>query len=133
MFGADCVAKARECADIILRRVKRAGFDLARTHVELLGAGAGVPGQPATDAPCEVVLRIAVQDARREAVERFTSEVAPLITSGPAGLAGYASGRSPVRPVLAYWPTLVPRSLVTPAVEVRTTREWSETSAGGGS
>ena len=130
VFGADCVAKARECADIILQRVKRAGFELARTGVELLGAGDGVPGQPASAAPREVVLRIAVHDARRAAVERFATEFAPLITSGPAGLAGYTSGRSPVRPVLAYWPTLVPRSLVTPAVEVRTAREWS---AGGAS
>jgi hypothetical protein len=66
----------------------------------------------------EVMLRVAVSDPRREAVERFTKEFAPLVTSGPAGLAGYASGRSAVRPMFAYWPTLVPRDLVQPRWEV---------------
>jgi hypothetical protein len=71
-----------------------------------------------------VVLRLSVRDKRREAVERFTKELAPLATSGPAGLAGYAAGRSPVRDVLAYWPTRVPKRLVEPRVEVRPAREW---------
>jgi hypothetical protein len=71
-----------------------------------------------------VVLRITVHDPRREAVERFTKELAPLITSGPAGLAGYASGRSAVRPVFAYWPTTAPKALIEAEVEVRAAREW---------
>jgi hypothetical protein len=73
------------------------------------------------------MLRITAYDQRREAVERFTKELAPLVTSGPAGIAGYAAGRPQVRPVFVYWPTLVPKRLVTPAVEVRTAAEWSKT------
>jgi hypothetical protein len=73
------------------------------------------------------VLRISVHDPRREAVERFTKEIAPLVTSGPAGLAGYAAGRSAVRPVFAYWPTLVPKALVTPQVGVREAGAWAGT------
>lgn len=127
VYGVDCREKAQACGQMILDRVRSAGFDLARTNIELLGVGAGVPGtwfwrkyQP----PGEIVLRVTVHDPRREAVERFTREIAPLITSGPAGLAGYASGRPQVRPVFAYWPTLVPKSLVEPKVEVRTAKEW---------
>jgi hypothetical protein len=126
VYGRDCVAKARACADIILARLRRAGFQYDRSHVECLGAGEGVPG--VTQSPAnlyEVMLRLSVADWRREAVERFAKEFAPLITSGPPGLAGYASGRPAVRPVLAYWPTLVPRGLVQPRVEVRTAAEWS--------
>jgi hypothetical protein len=70
------------------------------------------------------MLRLTVSDSRREAVERFTKELAPLITAGPPGLAGYAAGRPAVRPVLAYWPTLVPRDLVHSSVEVRRAAEW---------
>jgi len=70
------------------------------------------------------VLRIAVQHRDRAAVERFTKEFAPLITSGPAGLAGYAAGRSPVRQVLAYWPTLVPRELLQASAEIQTAADW---------
>jgi len=134
VYGSDCRVKAEACAEMIFARVRQAGFELDRTHVELLGWSAGVPASqdPGTSVPPvgvptdprELVLRIAVQDARREAVERFTRELAPLITSGPAGLAGYASGRAPVRPVFAYWPTLIDKALVTPKVEVRPAREW---------
>jgi hypothetical protein len=138
VFGPDCIEKARACAEMIFHRIQRAGFTLAHTYVECLGAGESVPGmsgwassggsseQPDTSrvSPPEVVLRIAVHDPCREAVERFTKEFAPLITSGPAGLAGYASGRSPVREVFAYWPALVPKQFVEPRVEVRPARKW---------
>jgi hypothetical protein len=127
VYGLDCQEKAKVCGAMILARVREAGFSLARTNIELLGRGAGVPGswfwrkyQP----PGELVLRVTVHDPNRAAVEHFTREIAPLITSGPAGLAGYASGRPPVRPVFAYWPTLVPKSLVEPTVEVRPAQEW---------
>jgi hypothetical protein len=127
VYGTDCVAKARECAEMILRRVARAGYALEASHVECLGAGAGVPGLHLPPAGLrEVVLRVAVHDSRREAVERFTAEFAPLITSGPPGLAGYAAGRSPVRPVLAYWPALVPRGLIEPKVQCREASRWIE-------
>jgi hypothetical protein len=67
---------------------------------------------------------VSVRDSRREAVERFAAEFAPLITSGPPGLAGYASGRPVVRSVFAYWPTLIPRDIVKPSMEVRTVGDW---------
>ena len=127
VYGSDCVSKARECAEMILRRVARAGYKPEASHIECLGAGVGVPGlhPPPADLR-EVVLRLTVRDPRREAVERFTAEFAPLITSGPPGLAGYAAGRSPVRPVLAYWPAFVPRELVVPQVECRAAGDWIE-------
>ena len=60
---------------------------------------------------------MAVRDARRAVVERFTKELAPLVTSGPPGVTGYTTGRPPVREVFAYWPALVPKDGV--AAEVR--------------
>jgi hypothetical protein len=128
IYGSDCREKAEKCGQIILQRCELAGFALARSNVELLGAGAGVPGaffHRKYQSPGEVVLRVTAHDPRREAVECFARQFAPLITSGPAGLAGYAAGRPQVRPVLAYWPTLVPKSLVTPEVEVRSAKEWA--------
>jgi hypothetical protein len=128
VYGDDCRAKANECATIVFRRLARAGYQYERKHVEFLGAGeaAGVSGRHEC-LPREIILRISVHDPRREAVERFTKEIAPLVTSGPAGLAGYAAGRSSVRPVFAYWPTLVPKSLVTPQVEVQDAEAWAAT------
>ena len=126
VYGDDCYAKAQECAKIVFRQLAALGYDYERTYFELLGAGAGVPGlNPPPIGIHEVILRMAVHDPRREAVERFTRQFAPLATSGPPGLAGYTQARGEVRPVFAYWPTLVPRNLVTPTVDVRTAKERS--------
>lgn len=125
VYGRDCVAKAERCRDHLCQIGRPAGIELERTHVECLGATEGVPGVAASPSGLrEVMLRISVHDSRREAVERFTKELAPLITAGPAGLAGYASGRSSVRPVFAYWPTLVPRELVPATVSVKSASDW---------
>ena len=127
VYGADCREKAEECGRIILERCRLAGYELARTHLELLGFGGGVPGAwfwRKYQAPGELVVRVTAHDPRREAVECFARQFAPLITSGPAGLAGYAAGRPQVRPVFAYWPALVPKTLVEPHVEVRMAMEW---------
>ena len=126
-YGRDPVAKARTCASLVLARLRAAGFALAEAQVECLGAGESVPGiQPPPADLREVMLRLTVRDPRREAVERFSREFAPLTTSGPAGLAGYASGRPPVRPVFAYWPALVPKELVPSRHETRTAAQWSK-------
>ena len=131
VYGSDCVAKARACGEMILGRMRRAGIEFTRSLVECLGAGDSVPGVAGvcalgTDGPQEVMLRLSVHDARREAVERFTKEFAPLVTSGPPGLAGYASGRPTVRPVFAYLPTLVPRDAVAASMEVRRAADWAD-------
>jgi hypothetical protein len=125
VYGDDCVEKSRACGEIIRRRVERAGYSLAGYTVECLGAGDGVPGLKQSRATGrEVVLRVTAWDQSRPAIERFTKEFAPLITSGPPGIAGYASGRPQIRPVFAYWPTLVAKSMVTPTVEVRRAKDW---------
>lgn len=127
VYGQECLAKAQACAEMILARLRQAGVTFEWTNVECLGGGEGVPGLSRPPGELrEVVLRLTVRDANRERVERFTREFAPLATSGPAGLAGYTAAHGPVRPVFAYWPTLVPRELVKPQVEVRSAREWAE-------
>lgn len=117
--GRGAVAKARAAGRVALDRVKRAGFELADSLVEVIGGGDLVPGLLApTSEPFEVVLRVSVRDPNRAAVERFCRELAPLVTSGPAGLAGYATARPTARPAFGYWPALVPRGLVEDRVVV---------------
>ena len=127
VVGRDAVAKARAAGRLVLDRVRRAGFVTADSLIECLGAGDVVPGVGAPrEPPFEVVLRVSVRDSRRAAVERFCRELAPLVTSGPPGIAGYATGRPTPRPAFGYWPTLVPRELVPPRVEVRSAADWSK-------
>jgi Acyclic terpene utilisation family protein AtuA len=129
VVGRDAEAKARAAGALILERVARAGGSpLADSLVECFGAGDVAPGvvRPASP-PFEVVLRVTVRDPNRAAVERFCRELAPLVTSGPPGIAGYASGRPSPRPAFGYWPALVPRTLAEERVrvDVRTVAEWA--------
>jgi hypothetical protein len=117
--GPNAAAKARRSGAIILEKLKQAGFTYQETRVEALGAGDCVPGVvTANFDPPEVVLRVAVRDPRKAAVERFTKEFAPLVTSGFPGTTGYTTGRPPVREVFAYWPALIAKSAVTPLMEL---------------
>ena len=84
--GPDAASKGRFCGEMILDRLRRIGVEPQYRHIECLGAGDCVPGLTKTPPDCpEVVLRVAVRDARRAVVERFTKEFAPLVTSGSAG------------------------------------------------
>ncbi|MFO0891232.1 MAG: acyclic terpene utilization AtuA family protein [Isosphaeraceae bacterium] len=126
VVGQDAAAKARAAGEVLIERVRRAGFTLDDSRIECLGAGDVVPGVWRPERPpWEVVLRVSVRSRDRAAVERFCRELAPLITSGPPGLAGYAAGRPSPRPAFGYWPTLVPRSLVGSAVEISPARKWA--------
>jgi hypothetical protein len=117
--GPDAVDKARRCGDIILDRLRRAGTVPKHYLAEVLGGGDAVPGvAPAGPPPPEVVLRVAVRDPSKAVVERFSRELAPLVTSGPPGVTGYTGGRPQVREVFAYWPSLVPKSLVEASVQL---------------
>ena len=109
--GPGAAAKARRCGEIVLERLRRAGAEPRHSHVEVIGAGACLPAPASVDAP-EVVMRVAVRDARRAVVERFSKELAPLVTSGPPGVTGYTTGRPAVREVFAYWPSLVPKDAI---------------------
>jgi hypothetical protein len=119
--GPRAVEKARLAADVVWKRLAAAGVEFAPEHrsEELLGVGAVLPGilTAPTDPP-EVVLRLGVRDPDRARVERFGKEIAPLVTSGPPGVTGFAGGRPKPQEIVAYWPALVARELVEDHVRV---------------
>ena len=113
--GPRAVDKARLAADVVWKRLERAGvtFEDDQKEVELVGLGACLPGVlPAPGDLPEVVLRLAVRDADRDKVERFGKEIAPLITAGPPGVTGFAGGRPKPQEIVAYWPALLAREEV---------------------
>jgi hypothetical protein len=119
IFGPDAAGKARRSGEMILQRLLRAGIEFEQSNIECLGAGDGVPGVVGSSTtPPEVMLRVSVRDSRRSAVERFTKEFAPLVTSGPPGVTGYTTGRPPVREVFAYWPSLVAKEAIVAEVNL---------------
>jgi hypothetical protein len=133
IVGRDCVAKARRCGELVLERVRQAGFELRDSIIECLGSGDSAAGIVAArngqSGFGETVLRVAVESDAREAAERFSRELMPLITAGPQGTTGYAEGRSRIHPVFRYWPCLIGRDEVTPHVEVLSTSEATSTSS----
>lgn len=121
IFGHDAVKKARRAGESVFKRLEKAGYCYREHLVECLGTGASVRGivsRMSDTHLLETVLRLSVSDPRKEAVERFTKEIAPLVTCGPQGVTGYAHGRPSVFPVFGYWPTLVPCSIVSQHWEI---------------
>ena len=119
--GPQAVEKAELAADMVWKRLERAGVSFAAEErlVELVGTGTCLPGiLPSPEDPPEVVLRLGVHDADRDKVARFGKEIAPLVTSGPPGVTGFAGGRPKPQEVVAYWPALLPRDEVERQVQV---------------
>ena len=120
----DAYAKAQAGARILAARLKRIGLELDAVHSELLGASAchGIAAaEPSPELAAqlpEVVMRFGVRSKNRAAVERFTKEIAPLVLSGPPSVTGLGAGRPKVEEVMAYWPALIPKHLVTPVVSL---------------
>jgi hypothetical protein len=59
-----------------------------------------------------------VRGQNKADVERFTKELAPLILTGPPAVTGFAGGRPKVEEIMAYFPALIPKSLIETSVEV---------------
>jgi hypothetical protein len=119
--GPRAIEKAQLAADIIWKRLERAGVTFGEDcrSTELLGTGVCLPGVfPAPADPPEVVLRLGVRDGDAAKVARFGQEIAPLITAGPPGVTGFAGGRPKPQEVVAYWPALLRREEVEGRIEV---------------
>jgi hypothetical protein len=119
--GPDAIDKARLCAEIVFDRLELDGVSFAdeQKTVEFVGSGvchAGITEVPAD--PAEVVLRIGVRDPDRDKVNRFGSEIVPLVTSGPPGVTGFAGGRPKAQQVIGYWPALLRKGSIQTRVTV---------------
>jgi hypothetical protein len=116
----DAAAKARAAERVLRERLERLGLRFDEIHTELVGwdsTHGQLAGEPPPDLP-EVQLRFAVRAAKRDPVERFTREVAPLVLTGPPSVTGYATGRPRVDEIVAFWPALIDRAAVEPLVRV---------------
>jgi hypothetical protein len=118
----DALAKAREADRVLRARLERLGLRFDELLTEYVGVNAThgpLAGEVPPDLP-EVQLRVGARSGDRAPVERFTRELAPLILNGPPSVTGFAGGRPKVEEIVAYWPVLVPKSEIVPAVRVFT-------------
>jgi len=118
--GPDALEKAQLCARVVWERLAYDGFTYGPDErlEEYVGAnvchrGVAVPGAAE---PTEVVLRLGVKGPDHAKVERFGTELVPLVTSGPPGVTGFAGGRPKATEIIGYWPALVSKTLITTRV-----------------
>ncbi len=117
----EALKKARAADYILRKRMEKLELEFDEIRTELVGYDAchgplshKIPEEMVN----EVVLRIAVRSHNKDSVERFGKEIAPLILTGPPSVTGFAGGRPRPSEVVAYWPALLPKSLVTPEVKI---------------
>jgi hypothetical protein len=118
----DAYEKAQAADKVLRARLEKLGlkFDVILTEFVGVSATHGkLAGEPSKDIP-EVQLRFGVRGPDKAAVERFTKELAPLILTGPPGVTGFAGGRPKVEEIMAYFPALIPKTLIETKVEVIT-------------
>jgi len=115
----DALEKASKADEILRIRLSDLHLNFDEIRTEFLGYDSCF-GPLAENAQTmnEVVLRMGVRSRDKEAVNRFSKELAPLILTGPPAVTGFAGGRPKPSEVIAYWPALIPKSAVTPTVIV---------------
>jgi hypothetical protein len=114
LSGPDILAKAERMAEMLWHRL---GVEFAERRAELIGYRSCWGGAASPLEPNEGIFRAAVRDPDRGKVERFAHTLLGLALQGPPGL-GVFGGRPDVQEAYAYWPTVVPRELVAPSIEI---------------
>jgi acyclic terpene utilization AtuA family protein len=117
----DAYAKARLADKVLRERLTMLGLTFENILTEFVGVSSthGRLAGPVNDPP-EVQLRIGVRGSDRASIERFTREIAPLVLNGPPTVTGFAGGRPKVEEIVAYWPALIDKTVVSTSVEVLT-------------
>ena len=117
----DALEKAQLADRVLRERLDRLGLKFENVLSEFVGANAthGPLAGPGAgkDSP-EIQYRIGVRGPDKKAVERFSREIVPLVLNGPPSVTGFAGGRPKTEEIVAYWPALVDKTVVTTKVEV---------------
>jgi hypothetical protein len=115
----DCVAKARASSELVLKRLAKLGITYRDVRVSLLGYDGvhGAMSQHAAD-PDEVYLRMAFSVNSQEDAERISREMVTHVLCGIPASCMLEPGRAVPHREILYWPSLVPKTAVTPRVEV---------------
>jgi hypothetical protein len=105
LTGDQLPAKARRTREVILTRLKDAGWTFTKVEQELFGCD-----------DHRALLRLAVAHDDEAAVKAFAREIAPLVCCGAQGTTGYLGGRPNVRAVYGFKSLLIDRNQVKPVV-----------------
>jgi hypothetical protein len=115
--GIDAVRKAEAVAAAILKRTRalfaqRGLADYLRTDVEVLGSEANWGANARRRDTREVILKLSVHHADKNALEIFGREFIPPATAMAQGITGFSGGRPSPTPLVRLFSCLVPKSAV---------------------
>jgi len=113
--GIDAVRKAEAVAAAILKRTRalfaqRGLADYLRTDVEVLGSEANWGAQSRARGTREVILKLSVHHADKNALEIFGREFIPPATAMAQGITGFSGGRPSPTPLVRLFSCLVPKA-----------------------
>jgi hypothetical protein len=116
----DALEKAKLADKVLRARLENLGLRFDQILTEFVGVSAthGVLAEGDGNKAPEVQLRVGVRSENKTSVERFSREIAPLVLNGPPSVTGFAGGRPKVEEIVAYWPALIDKSVVTTTVEM---------------
>lgn len=120
--GVDAVKKAEAVAAAILKRTRvlfaqRGLADYLRTDVEVLGSEANWGAQSRARGTREVILKLSVHHADKNALEIFGREFIPPATAMAQGITGFSGGRPSPTPLVRLFSCLVPKAAVSIEVD----------------
>jgi hypothetical protein len=64
------------------------------------------------------MMRIGAKGPDAKKLDILGTEIAPLLTSGPPGVTGFAGGRARATEIVGYWPALIDKTKVKTSVTV---------------
>jgi len=116
----DCVAKARAAAELLLGRLKKLGLAYRDHRVSIFGYDA-VHGDMSrrVEDPDEVYLRVSFLVDDAATADRISREMVTHILCGVPTACGLEPGRGSPHRQIVYWPSLVPKSALGPAVALK--------------
>jgi hypothetical protein len=117
IVGPDAVAKAERTAEALLARARmlfrqRQLPDLTATHTEVLGSESAYGPKANARGVREVLLRLVVDHADREAIDIFARELGSVGISFAQGTTGILSGRPKPTPVVRLFTFFVDKSVL---------------------
>jgi len=110
----DALAKAQVFSDIFWQRI---GNSFEKTNTEFVGFNASHKNMSENMEANEILLKFDVYDSNADKLSEFSKNIAPLILSGPQGVA-VTGGRPRIQSVMTYWAALIPKHLITSKVSV---------------
>lgn len=121
--GIDAAKKGQRVADAIIGRVRRLlaekGIaDFRDVSIEILGTETTYGANARVQANREVVVKIACVHDDKKALRLFSREIAQAATGMVPGMSGMVGGRPKDNPRIRLFSCLVPKSLVTPTIDI---------------